>query len=133
MIEITRVYDAPRQAVWDAWTRPEQLAKWWGKRGWTARLDDLELDVRPGGVFRVTTVNDEDGSEMTNDGVYTEVEEPARLAWAQTQVTFTDLGDGRTEMTFRSTARVPASARGGVASAFERLAEHLTTTTQERA
>jgi uncharacterized protein YndB with AHSA1/START domain len=95
VIEITRVYDAPRQAVWDAWTRPEQLAKWWGKRGWTARLDDLELDVRPGGAFRITTVNDQDGSEMTNDGVYTEVSEPERLAWGETVVTFTDLGDGR--------------------------------------
>ena len=86
------------------------------------------LDVRPGGAFRVTTVNDEDGGEMTNEGTYTEVEPPERLAFGETVVTFTDLGDGRTEMTFHTTteadvatlrARMPAALE----SAFERLDE----------
>jgi uncharacterized protein YndB with AHSA1/START domain len=128
-IAITRVYDASPQQVWDAWTEPAQLARWWGKRGWTARLDSIELDVRPGGVFRVTTVNDEDGSEMTNEGFYTEVDEPERLVFGETVVTFRDLGDGRTEMTFHTTMQASEALRdraaGGVASAFERLAEHL--------
>lgn len=128
-ISITRVYDAAPQQVWAAWTEPAQLARWWGKRGWTARLDSIELDVRPGGVFRVTTVNDEDGSEMTSEGVYTEVSEPERLVFGETVVTFKDLGDGRTEMTFNTTMEASAALRdraaGGVASAFERLAEHL--------
>ncbi len=95
-LRLTRVYDAPRELVWKAWTEPERLATWWGKRGWTARLDSIELDVRPGGVFRVTTVNDEDGREMTSDGIYTEVVEPERLAFGESVVTYTDLGDGRT-------------------------------------
>lgn len=128
-ISITRVYDAAPQQVWAAWTEPAQLARWWGKRGWTARLDSIELDARPGGVFRVTTVNDEDGSEMTSEGVYTEVSEPERLVFGETVVTFKDLGDGRTEMTFNTTMEASAALRdraaGGVASAFERLAEHL--------
>jgi len=128
-ISITRVYEAPRRLVWAAWTEPAQLAAWWGKRGWTARLDSIELDVRPGGTFRVTTVNDEDGSEMTNEGTYTEVEEPRRLAFGETVVTFTDLGDGRTEMTFRTTTEASGELlsrmKGGVESAFGRLEEHL--------
>ncbi len=126
-LEITRVYDAPRDQVWKAWTEPARLAAWWGKRGWTARLDSIEMDVRPGGVFRVTTVNDDDGREMTNDGTYTEVVEPERLAFGASVVTFTDLGDGRTEMTFSTAVALSERAAGGLASAFERLAEHLTT------
>ena len=128
-IEITRVYDAPRELVWTAWTEPEQLAAWWGKRGWRARLDSIELDVRPGGTFRVTTVNEKDGSEMTNEGTYTEVEEPRRLAFGATVVTFTDLGGGRTEMTFRTTTEASGELlgrmKGGVESAFGRLEDHL--------
>jgi len=126
-LTITRVYDAPRDEVWKAWTEPARLATWWGKRGWTARLDSIEMDVRPGGVFRVTTVNDDDGREMTNDGTYTEVVEPERLAFGPSVVTFTDLGDGRTEMTFHTAVALSERAAGGLASAFERLAEHLTT------
>lgn len=129
-IDITRIYDATPQQLWDAWTRPEQLARWWGKRGWTARPESIVLDVRPGGTFRVTTVNDADGSEMTNGGVYTEVVEPHRLAWGDSNVMFTDLGDGRTKMSFHTTTEATAARRdgaaAGLASAFERLAEHLT-------
>jgi uncharacterized protein YndB with AHSA1/START domain len=128
-ISITRVYDAPRPLVWAAWTQPEQLAAWWGKRGWTARPESVELDVRPGGTFRVTTVNVEDGSEMTNEGSYTEVEEPRRLAFGDTVVTFTDLGEGRTEMTFHTTVEASAELlgrmQGGLESAFGRLDDHL--------
>lgn len=129
VIEIKRVYPASRERVWRAWTEPAQLARWWGKRGWTARLDTIEIDVRPGGSFRVTTVNDEDGSEMTNEGTYSEVDPPERLAFGDAVVTFTDLGDGRTEMSFRTTIEADAAlaerAAGGLKSAFERLDEHL--------
>jgi uncharacterized protein YndB with AHSA1/START domain len=123
MIEITRVYRAPRERVWAAWTEPEQLAAWWGKRGWTARLDTIVLDVRPGGTFRVTTVSD-DGREMTNEATFREVVPPERLSFGDATVTFADLGDGRTEMRFRTP--VPSErAAEGVRSAFDRLGEHL--------
>ena len=45
-ITITRVYDAPRELVWRAWTEPERLARWWGKRGWSTPLV-LDHDGRP--------------------------------------------------------------------------------------
>ena len=128
-ITITRVYDAPRELVWKAWTEPDRLAQWWGKRGWTARRSAITMDVRPGGVFRVAAVCDEDGRELVTEGVYREVVEPERLAFGDATVTFVDLGDGRTEMTFHTrvhmTETTRRAAEGGLTSAFDRLAEHL--------
>jgi uncharacterized protein YndB with AHSA1/START domain len=139
-ITITRIYDAPREEVWKAWTEPERLAEWWGKRGWNAVPSSITMDVHPGGTFRVTTISDADGAEMTTDGVYREVVEPERLvleepseedwhAGAVSTVLFRDLGDGRTEMRFSTTVTTTAAihdaAQAGLGSAFDRLGEHL--------
>jgi uncharacterized protein YndB with AHSA1/START domain len=128
-ITITRVYDAPRELVWKAWTEPERLARRWGKRGWTTPPSSVTMDVRPGGVFRLNSISDEDGREMPLDSVYREVVEPERLAFGEATVTFTDLDDGRTEMTFhttiQTTEKIRDSAVGGLSSAFDRLAEQL--------
>ena len=111
-ISITRVFDAPREEVWRAWTEPERIAQWWGKRGWSTPVSSVELDVRPGGVFRLNSINDEDGREMPMDAVYTEVVEPERLAFGTSSVTFADLGDGRTEMRFEATRERRGGRRG---------------------
>ena len=139
-ITITRVFDAPRALVWKAWTEPEQLARWWGPPGWTNRLETITMDVRPGGTFRVTSVSDARGTEMTSEGVYREVveperlvlDEPAEVAWHEGAVsvaTFTDLGDGRTELVLHSTVHTTDEMRGvaeaGLAGSLDRLAEHL--------
>jgi uncharacterized protein YndB with AHSA1/START domain len=132
-IAITRVFDAPRELVWKAWTEPDRLARWWGKRGWTAREETIALDVRIGGAFRVTTVSDEDGSEMATDGVFREIVEPERLVFgngdAISVVTFSALADGRTEMTFHSALHASEAlyerAGAGLGSAFDRLAGEL--------
>jgi uncharacterized protein YndB with AHSA1/START domain len=126
-ITITRVFDAPREEVWRAWTEPERIAQWWGKRGWSTPVSSVELDVRPGGVFRLNSINDEDGREMPIDAVYTEVVEHERLVFGTSSVTFIDLGDGRTEMRFETTVapEVADAAAGGLASAFDRLEESL--------
>jgi uncharacterized protein YndB with AHSA1/START domain len=132
-IEISRIYDAPRQQVWKAWTEPDRIARWWGKRGWSTPPSSVTLDVRPGGAFRLNSISDADGREMPLDAVYVEVDEPERLVFARgderSTVTFADLGDGRTEMTFRTTIDATEALRdravGGLASAFERLAEQL--------
>jgi uncharacterized protein YndB with AHSA1/START domain len=138
-ITITRVLDAPRELVWKAWTEPEQLAQWWGPRGTITPVASIAMDVRPGGAFRITSVSGE-GSEMTVAGVYQEVVEPERLvfeepaedAWhegAVSVLTLTDLGDGRTEMvvhtTIQTTDEMRGAAQAGMASSFDRLAEHL--------
>ena len=138
-ITVTRVFDAPREAVWDAWTQPDQLAAWWGPRDWSTAPEDVTLDLRPGGTMRVTSVSDE-GAEMTTAGTLTEVVRPERLAFeeppedawhegASSVVTFTDLGDGRTEMVLRSTIRTTdemiVHAEAGMREGVERLAELL--------
>jgi uncharacterized protein YndB with AHSA1/START domain len=122
-IHITRTYEAPVEEVWKAWTEPERLAQWWGRRGWNAVPDSIVIEPWPGGSFRVTTVN-ADGAEMTTEGTFAEVVPHERLVFSEGRVTFTDLGDGRTQMTFRATSP-SAEAPAGVASAFDRLAEHL--------
>ena len=138
-VTITRVFDAPRRLVWEAWTDPGQLAAWWGARGWSADPARLTMDVRPGGVFSLTSVS-EDGREMPQEGIYREVVEPERLVieesakgnWhegSEIAVTFTDLGDDRTEVvlhgTINTTEEMARMAMGGMSETIERLAEHL--------
>jgi uncharacterized protein YndB with AHSA1/START domain len=138
-ITYTRVYEAPRELVWRAWTEPERLAQWWGPRGWNTKPEDVTIELAPGGLFRVSSTAD-DGREMTNEARYREIVPPEKLvieesaedAWhegAHTVVTLTDLGDGRTEMTMRATVHTTDEMRGaaesGLTSAFDRLAEHL--------
>ena len=53
-VTITRIYDAPREAVWRAWTDPAEIAAWWGKRGWRTPPASVTLEPRPGGAFRAT-------------------------------------------------------------------------------
>jgi len=133
-VEIMRIIDAPRERVWRAWTEPEELAAWWGRRGWSTPPESVTLDVRPGGIFRLNSINDRDGTEMPMEAVYREVVEPERLVFARpggrgASVTLTDLGDGRTEMVFRTEldagADVRAAAAAGMGSAFDRLGELL--------
>jgi uncharacterized protein YndB with AHSA1/START domain len=105
---MSRVFEAPREVVWRAWTEPEQLALWWGPRGMTVPLESIEMDVRPGGVFRLVMVADGSGAEFPSDMHFRDVVEPELLVFAwesqrgigsgSVTVTFTDLGD-RTEVT----------------------------------
>jgi len=124
-ITITRVFDAPRERVWRAWTEPAEIARWWGKRGWSTPPESVTLDVRPGGTFRLNSINDEDGREMPLDTTFREVVEPERLRFGEATVTFTDLGDGRTRMDFRTSTPMDETAAGGFNSALDRLEEEL--------
>lgn len=78
---ITRFFDAPREMVWDAWTDPEQIVKWWGPHGFTLTVD--EMDVRPGGVWK-STMHGPDGTEYLNDSVFTDVVKPQRIGYRLT-------------------------------------------------
>lgn len=75
---ITRIFKAPRQRVWDAWTKPEMLAQWFGPKGVTATV--LAWDLRPGGVTH-SRLETPDGNRMWARFLYREVEPPSRLAW----------------------------------------------------
>ena len=130
-IVVTRVFDAPRERVWRAWTEPAELARWWGKRGWTTPPESVTMDVRPGGEFSLLSISDEDGREMRLDTTYHEIVEPERLRFGEATVTLIDLGDGRTEMVYRTTTEMTDEIRrraaSGLASAFDRLAEQVST------
>jgi uncharacterized protein YndB with AHSA1/START domain len=76
-IEMTRVFDAPRDLVFDAWTRPELLKRWLGVRaGWT--MEVCEVDLKVGGDYRYVW-RGPDGAEMGMGGVYREIVAPERL------------------------------------------------------
>jgi uncharacterized protein YndB with AHSA1/START domain len=73
---VTRVLDAPRELVWKALTEPKRLEQWWGPRGFTSRVHQLEL--RPGGTF-LYSQRTPDGREMWGKWVYREIIAPERL------------------------------------------------------
>ena len=77
-ISITRVYDAPVKAVWDAWTDPKQVAKWWGPRGFSITTHSKEL--KPGGHWNYT-MHGPDGTDYPNKTVYHEIEKFKRLVY----------------------------------------------------
>jgi uncharacterized protein YndB with AHSA1/START domain len=77
-IRITRMYDAPVKAVWDAWTDPAQVAKWWGPRGFT--ITTHSKDLRPGGHWKYT-MHGPDGTDYPNTTHYFEVEKNAKLVY----------------------------------------------------
>ena len=77
-IRITRLYDAPVKAVWDAWTDPTQVAQWWGPRGFT--ITTHSKDLRPGGHWTYT-MHGPDGVDYPNTTHYFEVVTHSRLVY----------------------------------------------------
>lgn len=73
---ISRVFDAPRELVFEAWTNPEHVAQWWGPNEFTNPV--CKLDVRPGGAYRLVT-RSADGVDFAARGVFVEVVKPERL------------------------------------------------------
>lgn len=138
-IVITHVFDAPRELVFQAWTDPKHVAKWWGPKGFTTTIH--EMDVRPGGVWRFV-MHGPDGTDYKNKIVYREIVKPERLVYSHVSgpqfemtATFAKRG-GKTELTARMVFESAAErarvikefgALEGLSQTFERLAEHLTT------
>jgi uncharacterized protein YndB with AHSA1/START domain len=77
-VVLTRVFDAPRELVFKAWTDPKHLAEWWGPSGFTNPV--CEVDVRPGGAILIH-MRGPDGRVYPMTGVFQEVVEPERLAF----------------------------------------------------
>ena len=79
-LEVRRVIEAPRERVFAAWTRPEQLRRWWGVTAQhTTPL--AEVDLRVGGAYRLT-MRAADGTDHTVAGTYEEVAAPERLVYS---------------------------------------------------
>lgn len=75
-IVITRVFDAPRKLVFEAWTDPKHVAQWWGPKGFTTRV--TQLDLRPGGKWRYVMIGP-DGTEYPATGTFREIVPPERI------------------------------------------------------
>jgi len=91
---ISRVFDAPRERVWKAWTSAEALAQWWGPKGCTIRV--IKLDFRLGGVFHYAMAY-RPGHEMYGRFVYREIAAPGRLVFINS---FSDAEGGITRAPF---------------------------------
>lgn len=87
---ISRVFDAPRERVWAAWTEEERLKQWWGPMGFV--VTHCKLDLRPGGVMHYC-LRAPDGSDLWGRFVYREIVGPSRLVWINS---FSDKDGGLT-------------------------------------
>lgn len=103
-IAATRFLDATRERVFRMRADPGQVSRWWGPRGFTTTI--IEMDVKPGGVWRFV-MHGPDGTDYQNKIIYTEIAEPERLAYSHVSgpkfdamATFDDL-DGKTILTMR--------------------------------
>jgi len=67
---ISRMLNAPVELVWEAWTKPEHIAKWWGPNGFTNTIDTM--DVRPGGEFNLV-MHGPDGTDYKNKSIFKEI------------------------------------------------------------
>ena len=137
---ITRVFDAPRELVFKAWTDKQHAMMWWGPKHHPAT--QVDMDVRPGGRWRHCLKSVETGKDLWHRGSFLEVVPPERLvftfAWEEAgkrgletlvTVKFEELG-GQTRMTLHQTPFQSLGERDGHgegwSSAFDRLEEHLT-------
>ena len=140
-VTIVRVFDAPRELVFKLWTDPKHMAQWWGPRGFTNPV--CELDVRVGGAIRID-MRAPDGTVYPMTGTFREIMPPRRLVFeavaedrdgnallrSLTMVTFADEG-GKTKLTVHADAvglsavapQMLAGMEAGWTQSLEKLAE----------
>ena len=147
----TRVFDAPRDLVFSAWTDPRHLAQWWGPNGFTTTTHSFEF--RADGVWRFV-MHGPDGRDYQNRITFDEIIPPERIVYRHSggddvepvqftqTVTFEDLGNGQTRMTWRGKfpsaeerARVirEYGADTGLLQTMARLADYAASLAAERA
>jgi uncharacterized protein YndB with AHSA1/START domain len=148
---ITRVFDAPRELVFKAWSNPERMKRWWGPKDFTTPVCKIDFRVR--GKF-LNCMHSPDGKDYWSTGVYQEIVVPERIVCTDSfadaegivvpashygmvgefpiemlvTVTFEDQ-DGKTKMTLRH-AGMPAGenrdgANQGWNESFDKLAEYV--------
>lgn len=140
-LELTRVFDAPRELVWACWTEPEHYSAWFGPEGYTTPVESVSIDLRPGGLFKSTMVGPDGKAHDESVGTIEEVVPNERLVFSEegiehpmmdsqrVVVTLTDAGEGRTEMhldiTMVCVERLAGMAEKGWGSSFDKLAAVL--------
>ncbi len=133
----SRIFNAPVELVWKAWTDPDHLKEWWGPNGFTNTFH--EFDLRPGGVWNFI-MHGPDGTDYKNKSVFVEIVKPERIVFDhvtgphfRATITFEDL-DGKTkvvwQMLFNTAAefdKVKGFAVEGNRQNLDKLETHLTT------
>src|SRR5580698_3189652 len=136
-IVATRIFDAPRDLVFQMWTDPKHISNWWGPRGFS--ITTHEMDVRPGGVWR-HVMHGPDGRDYPSEIVFLEVVKPERLVYDHVSeprftmtVTFAE-DAGKTKVTvrnlfesaaLRNKVAVEHGAVEGLHQTLERFGEQL--------
>jgi len=141
-IVLSRVFDAPRELVFEAWTKEEHLSKWFGPRGFSTKTH--ECDVRVGGRWRFDMVAD-DGRVWPSRMVFLEVRPPELLVFDhgsdkdddphrfRMTITFDAQSDGKTVMTMRQLHPTKEQRNAGIGfgavelgyTTLDKLGEHL--------
>jgi uncharacterized protein YndB with AHSA1/START domain len=157
---ITRVFDAPRELVWKAWTNPKYITQWWGPQGFSCPV--CKVDFRPGGKFLIS-MKSPDGKEFYNGGEYHEIVEHEKIVSSMYfadahgnkveaaelgleheaiedafDVTlFEDLGNGQTKLTFIGNEPMESAKNSGQVEGWnqilEKVAEVIAAMAQETA
>jgi len=152
-LTIVRIFNAPRELVWRAWTQPEHLMHWWGPKGFTSPVS--KIDLRVGGVY-LNCMRSPEGSDFWSTGIFREIAVPERLVMTDSfadekgnvvlsshyglgegfplemliTVMFEEY-DGETKLTLRHSGIYGSSAKDrdnmqqGWSQSFDKLAEYL--------
>lgn len=138
---VTRTFDGPARIVFEAWTTPELLRRWWAPKSFGVTFLSCEADVRTGGTYRFVFGHPQSEQPMEFFGRYLEVTPPSRLVWtneegdeggAVTTVTFEEKG-GRTLVVMRDLypsgqaleGAIASGSTGGFAETFDQLDQLL--------
>ena len=129
-LTITRTFDAPRDLVFSAWTRPEHLMRWFAPNDFT--VPSCEMDFRVGGKLQLCMRGF--GGEHWMRGEYREIVAPERIVWTSvlehegnevvTTVTFADLG-AKTRLTVHQTFSIETDSTRGARYGWTQTLEHL--------
>jgi uncharacterized protein YndB with AHSA1/START domain len=140
---VTRTFDAPARAVFEAWTRPELLMRWWAPKSFGLALLSCEADARVGGSYRLVFSHPDAPKPMEFFGRYLEVAPHSRLAWTNeeggahgqvTTILFDERG-GKTLLAMHDLypskealdEAMASGSTGGLGETFEQLDELLVT------
>ncbi len=145
---VVRVLDAPRELVWKAWTEPDLIMQWWGPKGFTS--PHCKVDFRVGGKF-LYCMRTPDGQEFWTGGEFHEIVPPEKIVSSMffsdsegnkvepkhygieheaieglyDVVTFEDLGDGKTKLTFTGNESMENATKSGQVEGTYQLLDKL--------
>ncbi len=153
---VTRIFDAPRELVWKAWTDPKYVMQWWGPKGFTTPV--CRMDFRVGGKF-LCCMRAPDGQEFWNAGEYHEIVpyekivssmyfsdsagnkvnpeqygiEHEAIEGAHDVVIFEDLGNGRTRLTFIGNETMESATESGQVAGWYEILDKIAAVVAELA